>query len=59
MPPLPCRSFSRGNAMYADRSDATVYEQHQDLIRMGAQAGFTLVSTNPRFPFGFTLPIPA
>jgi hypothetical protein len=45
--------------MYADRSDATVYEQHQDLIRMGAQAGFTLVSTNPRFAFGFTLPIPA
>jgi len=42
------------NGTYLNRGDATVYEQHQDFIRLGAQAGFTLVSTNPKLPFDFT-----
>lgn len=42
------------NGMYVDRGDATVYDQHQDFIRIGAQAGFTLASTNPKLPFDFT-----
>jgi len=42
------------NGMYIDRGDATVYDQHQDFIRLGAQAGFTLASTNPKLPFDFT-----
>lgn len=42
------------NGTYLNRGDATVYEQHQDFIRLGAQAGFTLASTNPRLPFDFT-----
>ncbi|ASU41408.1 hypothetical protein hmeg3_12090 [Herbaspirillum sp. meg3] len=42
------------NGMYVDRGNPTVYDQHQDFIRLGAQAGFTLASTNPRLPFDFT-----
>ncbi|MCA1323646.1 hypothetical protein [Herbaspirillum sp. alder98] len=42
------------NGTYLDRGDPAVYEQHQDFIRLGAQAGFTLASTNPALPFDFT-----
>ena len=42
------------NGTYLNRGNATVYEQHQDFIRLGAQAGFTLASTNPKLPFDFT-----
>lgn len=42
------------NGTYLNRGEAAVYEQHQDFIRLGAQAGFTLASTNPRLPFDFT-----
>ncbi|MFJ3054368.1 hypothetical protein [Herbaspirillum sp. NPDC087042] len=42
------------NGIYASRGDADVYDQHQDFIRLGAQAGFTLASTNPALPFDFT-----
>ncbi|MFJ9453136.1 hypothetical protein [Herbaspirillum sp. NPDC101397] len=42
------------NGTYLDRGEAAVYEQHQDFIRLGAQAGFTLASTNPKLPFDFT-----
>ncbi|MFL9879590.1 hypothetical protein PQR63_14420 [Herbaspirillum rhizosphaerae] len=42
------------NGMYVDRGNPTVYDQHQDFIRLGAQAGFTLASTNPKLPFDFT-----
>ncbi|KAF1041298.1 MAG: hypothetical protein GAK35_03422 [Herbaspirillum frisingense] len=42
------------NGIYVDRGDPTVYDQHQDFIRVGAQAGFTLASTNPSLPFDFT-----
>ncbi|WP_157050468.1 hypothetical protein [Herbaspirillum rhizosphaerae] len=42
------------NGMYVDRGTPAVYDQHQDFIRLGAQAGFTLASTNPRLPFDFT-----
>ncbi len=42
------------NGIYAERGNASVYDSHQDFIRLGAQAGFTLASTNPRLPFDFT-----
>lgn len=42
------------NGTYVDRGDPGVYDQHQDFIRLGAQAGFTLASTNPSLPFDFT-----
>ncbi|NUU01280.1 hypothetical protein HNO84_06705 [Herbaspirillum robiniae] len=42
------------NGTYIDRGDPSVYDQHQDFIRVGAQAGFTLASTNPALPFDFT-----
>lgn len=42
------------NGTYLDRGDPAVYDQHQDFIRLGAQAGFTLASTNPALPFDFT-----
>ena len=42
------------NGTYLNRGEAAVYEQHQDFIRLGAQAGFTLASTNPKLPFDFT-----
>lgn len=42
------------NGIYIDRGNQTVYDQHQDFIRLGAQAGFTLASTNPALPFDFT-----
>lgn len=42
------------NGMYVNRGDATVYDEHQNFIRLGVQAGFTLASTNPRLPFDFT-----
>lgn len=42
------------NGIYANRGDATVYDLHQDFIRLGAQAGFTLLSENPALPFDFT-----
>ncbi|MBP0597232.1 hypothetical protein J8I26_03900 [Herbaspirillum sp. LeCh32-8] len=42
------------NGTYIDRGDPAVYDQHQDFIRLGAQAGFTLASTNPSLPFDFT-----
>ncbi|WDZ98296.1 hypothetical protein Herbaro_11050 [Herbaspirillum sp. WKF16] len=42
------------NGTYLDRGDPDVYDQHQDFIRLGAQAGFTLASTNPSLPFDFT-----
>lgn len=42
------------NGTYIERGDANVYDQHQDFVRLGAQAGFTLASTNPALPFDFT-----
>lgn len=42
------------NGSYINRGDPAVYDQHQDFIRLGAQAGFTLASTNPALPFDFT-----
>jgi hypothetical protein len=42
------------NGIYTNRGDATVSADHEDFIRLGAQAGFTLASTNPRLPFDFT-----
>jgi hypothetical protein len=42
------------NGIYIDRGDPAVYDQHQDFLRLGAQAGFTLASTNPALPFDFT-----
>jgi hypothetical protein len=42
------------NGIYVARGDATVYDLHQDFLRLGVQSGFTLASTNPRLPFDFT-----
>lgn len=42
------------NGIYVNRGDAEVYDEHRDFIRLGAQAGFTLASTNPSLPFDFT-----
>ncbi|WP_182994787.1 hypothetical protein [Herbaspirillum frisingense] len=42
------------NGIYINRGDPDVYDQHRDFIRLGAQAGFTLSSTNPALPFDFT-----
>ena len=42
------------NGSYVNRGDPAVYDQHQDFIRLGAQAGFTLASSNPALPFDFT-----
>ncbi len=42
------------NGIYINRGDPDVYAQHRDFIRLGAQAGFTLSSTNPALPFDFT-----
>jgi len=42
------------NGIYINRGDPDVYDQHSDFIRLGAQAGFTLSSTNPALPFDFT-----
>lgn len=42
------------NGTYLDRGDPDVYDIHQDFIRLGVQAGFTLASTNPALPFDFT-----
>lgn len=42
------------NGIYINRGDADVVDQHRDFIRLGAQAGFTLSSTNPALPFDFT-----
>lgn len=42
------------NGIYINRGDPTVEQDHLDFIRLGAQAGFTLASTNPALPFDFT-----
>lgn len=42
------------NGIYINRGDPDVLDQHRDFIRLGAQAGFTLSSTNPALPFDFT-----
>ncbi|BEV15426.1 hypothetical protein HBDW_22140 [Herbaspirillum sp. DW155] len=42
------------NGIYINRGDPDVVDQHRDFIRLGAQAGFTLSSTNPALPFDFT-----
>jgi len=42
------------NGIYINRGDPDVYDQHRDFIRLGAQAGFTLSSTNPALPLDFT-----
>ena len=41
------------NGTYIDRGDATVAATHQDFVRLGAQAGFALVSNNPNIPVDF------
>lgn len=41
------------NGTYIDRGDATVAAAHQDFVRLGAQAGFALVSNNPNIPVDF------
>ncbi|HEY4316818.1 MAG TPA: hypothetical protein VGN04_04365 [Herbaspirillum sp.] len=41
------------NGTYFDRGDATVAASHQDFVRLGAQAGFALVSSNPNIPVDF------
>jgi hypothetical protein len=42
------------NGTYIDRGDATVADTHQDFLRLGAQAGFALISKDPRIPVDFT-----
>ncbi|HEY4073839.1 MAG TPA: hypothetical protein VGM52_12125 [Herbaspirillum sp.] len=42
------------NGTYIDRGDATVAATHQDFLRLGAQAGFALISKDPRIPVDFT-----
>jgi hypothetical protein len=41
------------NGTYIDRGDATVAAAHQDFVRLGATAGFALVSSNPQIPVDF------
>ncbi|RXZ38992.1 hypothetical protein D9O50_01495 [Oxalobacteraceae bacterium CAVE-383] len=41
------------NGTYIDRGDASVANAHQDFVRLGAQAGFALVSNNPNIPVDF------
>lgn len=38
------------NGTYIDRGDPSVTDIHQDFLRLGAQAGFALVSNNPNIP---------
>jgi hypothetical protein len=41
------------NGTYINRGDPSVAGIHQDFVRLGAQAGFALVSNNPRIPMDF------
>lgn len=50
----PILSGQSRNGLYVNRGDASVHDIHQDFIRLGAQAGFTLLSTNPGLPFDLT-----
>ncbi|MGI4849255.1 MAG: hypothetical protein ACRYGK_14100 [Janthinobacterium lividum] len=43
------------NGAYIDRGDETVFDSHRNFVRLGARAGFGLVSNNPAIPLDFVL----